>query len=433
MSDSSSLPPPSSSSLPPCEPVSKDPSGAFTATEGRSGIELSIPQKEEEKIPLTWREAWEASPGPRNGRESLLLFIKALFMGMANIIPGVSGGTIAFITGIYEDLLAAIASVDQRFVVRLLQGEGKAALATLHVRFLIPVALGVGISVVAGAHIIHYLFQHHAIPTWSFFFGLIVASGILIAVRVKGWTGRRILALLLGCGIAYGVINLIPVETPKTWWFVFFAGAIAILAMLLPGISGGYLLLLLNQYVYITGAIKDPWKIESLVVLLAFGAGTLIGLAASARAIQYLLARWHVATLCALTGFVFGSLPAIWPWKQTTALLVVHGKPKALRQINILPSESEKAYELRVQFAEKCVPAETKWQNDAELNYHLRFLEIIEDKGEALRFRAVGPPPRLGEAIVFAWVGLILVLVLEGWAAREGSSSEGKERETDES
>ncbi|MCP4692695.1 MAG: DUF368 domain-containing protein, partial [Desulfobacterales bacterium] len=226
---------------------------------------------------LSWKEALFSSPGPSTSRAAAVLFLKGICMGSADIIPGVSGGTIALITGIYEDLLRAIRSADVFMVKQLLRLDVKGAVARMHIRFLCCLFLGVVLALVSLARLMNYLLHHFPVPTWSLFFGLIIASIIIVWKRVETRGTGEGAAFIAGAAAALVIVNLIPVSTPEEAWFIFFSGMIAICAMILPGISGAFILLVLGKYAFITGVLKNPFIPENMLIILVFCAGCLTG------------------------------------------------------------------------------------------------------------------------------------------------------------
>ncbi|MBN2714027.1 MAG: DUF368 domain-containing protein [Planctomycetes bacterium] len=258
-------------------------------------------------------------------------------MGAADIIPGVSGGTIAFVTGIYDNLVDAIASFDAGFVRAVLSLNFKEALARSHLRFLLPLLLGIGTAIVSMAKLMHDLMEHHPVPTWSLFFGLIAASIIYIGKKIEHWPSAAPL-LALGIAGAYIIVGLIPVETPDAWWFIILCGMIAICAMILPGISGSFLLLILGKYAYVTGAVKEPFAAGSIQILLLFGLGCVVGITSFSRLLRFFLKHYHNLTMAVLTGFMIGAMRKVWPWKETIRQEMINGKMKTLEEANILPA-----------------------------------------------------------------------------------------------
>ena len=276
------------------------------------------------------------SPGPKTFTEHAYLFFKGVGMGTADIVPGVSGGTIAFITGIYEALLTAIASINSRLVQQVLRLNLKQALAGLHLRFLVTLVCGIALAVISTSHLMHYLLTEHAVQTWSVFFGLITASILVVAHSInKRFTTFP--ALILGAILAYGITGLIPLYTPEEPWFIFFSGMIAICAMILPGLSGSFILLILGKYAFITAALRNPFNPDNLEIILIFITGCLVGILGFSRILRYGLARWHDYTLALLTGIMLGSMRKVWPWKITLESQIIRGKEHVLREENVWP------------------------------------------------------------------------------------------------
>jgi putative membrane protein len=276
------------------------------------------------------------SPGPKTFTEHAYLFFKGVGMGTADIVPGVSGGTIAFITGIYEALLTAIASINSRLVLQVLRLNLKQALAGLHLRFLVTLVCGIALAVISTSHLMHYLLTEHAVQTWSVFFGLITASILVVAHSInKRFTSFP--ALILGAILAYGITGLIPLYTPEEPWFIFFSGMIAICAMILPGLSGSFILLILGKYAFITAALRNPVNPDNLETILIFITGCLVGILGFSRILRYGLARWHDYTLALLTGIMLGSMRKVWPWKITLESQIIRGKEHVLREENVWP------------------------------------------------------------------------------------------------
>mgnify|MGYP006104193885 FL=1 len=284
----------------------------------------------------TWKKAWMTSPGPKTFTEHAYLFFKGVGMGTADIVPGVSGGTIAFITGIYETLLTAITSINSRLILQVLRLNLKQALAGLHLRFLVTLVCGIALAVISTSHLIHYLLTEHAVQTWSVFFGLITASILVVAHSInKRFTTFP--ALILGAILAYGITGLIPLYTPEEPWFIFFSGMIAICAMILPGLSGSFILLILGKYAFITAALRNPVNPDNLEIILIFITGCLVGILGFSRILRYGLARWHDYTLALLTGIMLGSMRKVWPWKITLESQIIRGKEHVLREENVWP------------------------------------------------------------------------------------------------
>jgi putative membrane protein len=244
--------------------------------------------------------------------EYFLLGARGIAMGAADVIPGVSGGTIAFITGIYEELINSIKSVDRQLFL-ILRKEGIAkAWKHLNGNFLVSVFIGIFISIFSLARLITWLLDTHPKYVWAFFFGLIVASALHVGKKITRWNSTSVISLIAGTAVAAYITIATPATTPETWWFVLISGMIAITAMILPGISGSFILLLLGKYEYILSAVKDL-KIGTIVI---FGVGCVIGIVSFSNIISWLFRKYYNATLAILTGFMIGSLNKLWPWKQ---------------------------------------------------------------------------------------------------------------------
>ena len=241
----------------------------------------------------------------------LTVALKGFFMGAANVVPGVSGGTIALITGIYKDIIDALNSLMEKATWKaLLSGDFRGFWKQIHGPFLFWLFLGVLLSVFSLAKLMTYLLEFHPVQTWAFFFGLIVASAILMFRDIKGWGIREVLFTAAGIALGLAVCTLSPTRTPDNGLFVFLCGAIAICTMILPGISGSFILVIMGKYDYIMQAISDlDWR-----VLGFFGVGCVVGILAFSKFLHWLLARFEKQTLLVLLGFVLGSLVKVWPW-----------------------------------------------------------------------------------------------------------------------
>lgn len=255
-------------------------------------------------------------------------------MGAADVVPGVSGGTIAFITGVYEELLDSIKSVNITSI-KVLFKEGPISFwKAVNGNFLLALLTGIIISVVSLARVLKYILAEHPVLIWSFFFGLIVASAVLIAKKITKWSIPTIISVSVGVAIAYYITVVSPSETPEAYWFIFLSGALAICAMILPGISGSFILLLLGKYEFVLNAISD-FKI-SVIATFAVGAG--VGLLSFSNLLSWLLKKHHDLTVALLSGFMIGSLNKVWPWKETISTFVNRkGEVKPLFEKNILP------------------------------------------------------------------------------------------------
>lgn len=268
----------------------------------------------------------------------LILALKGCAMGSADVVPGVSGGTIAFVSGIYGTLIDAIRSFDLVALRLLLRGRFAEFWHHVNGSFLLPVLCGIVVAVFSLARLMTWLLTNHPIEIWSYFFGLIIASALLVAKEVERWDAARIVALLVGIAFAWWITVATPAQTPETWWFVMLSGAIAICAMILPGISGAFILLLLGKYQYIMQAVGDL----NLPVIAVFAVGAAAGIILFSRLLSWLLKRWHDVTVALLMGFMVGSLNKVWPWKECVETFVdSHGKTLPLVESNVLPGRFE--------------------------------------------------------------------------------------------
>ncbi|MGD9280650.1 MAG: DUF368 domain-containing protein [Desulfobacterales bacterium] len=286
---------------------------------------------------MTWKEAFFASPGPASVKKAGLLSLKGLCMGSADVIPGVSGGTIALITGIYEDLIRALKSIDATMVKKALGFDLKGALACVHIRFLLSLFAGIGIAIISLARLMNFLLNHYPVFTWSLFLGLIAASILVVSRKVASWGPGTGISLVVGTAVAAFIVNLMPVTTPETLWFILLCGIIAICAMILPGISGAFILLILGKYEFITATLKNPFLFDNLVIIIIFCLGCLIGLLSFSRLLSYLLTTFHQLTMAFLTGLMVGCMPKIWPWKEILETRIVRGKSHVVWGANTMP------------------------------------------------------------------------------------------------
>lgn len=255
-------------------------------------------------------------------------------MGSADVIPGVSGGTIAFITGIYAELLSSIKSIDLGALKTLFQKGPKAAWIQINGTFLITLLAGILTAILTLAKVIHYLLDHHAVILWAFFFGLILASSLHIGKEINKWGAQSVACLSFGV-ICAGFISLAsPTTVDATYMNIFFAGSIAICAMILPGISGSFILLLMGLYAPVLAAVKELQL--DIMVIFALGAG--IGLMMFSRLLSWLLDHYKDAMFSLLTGFMLGALIKVWPWKDTISVrLNSKGVEVPFEQMNRFP------------------------------------------------------------------------------------------------
>ena len=255
-------------------------------------------------------------------------------MGAADVVPGVSGGTIAFITGIYEELINSIKGINLKAVKLLLTGRWLSFWKQINGNFLLAVFAGIAISVLSLAKVLEYLLENQPVLIWSFFFGLVLASSYVVSRKVIRWRYPKIVALMAGIGIAFYITSVTPTTTTDASWFVIFSGGLASCAMILPGISGSFILLLLGKYTFALHAVNE----RIILDLLLLGAGAVTGLILFANLLSWLLKKYHDITIAVLVGFMIGSLNKIWPWKETLKTIVVEGELKPLVEKNILPN-----------------------------------------------------------------------------------------------
>jgi putative membrane protein len=264
----------------------------------------------------------------RTLKDYLRLYLGGLLIGAADVVPGVSGGTMAFILGIYDELIDAIRSavpfLKDFFTLRFRQ-----AFAVFPWQFLLAVGLGIATAILSLANAMHWALNEHPDYIYALFFGLILASVDSVRRRVRAWNWFNLLmAVLAGIG-AYALVGLSPARTPEALWFVFLSGAIAICAMILPGISGAFILLLLGKYEYVIGALKS----FDLPVILVFMLGAAVGIISFASLLRWLLKHYHDLMVAVLLGFMVGALRKIWPWKLYEPV-----SENFIRETNILPA-----------------------------------------------------------------------------------------------
>ena len=269
----------------------------------------------------------------RTLKDYFFILLKGIAMGAADVVPGVSGGTIAFISGIYQELIDTINKINFK-AFKVLRKDGLvAAFNYINGSFLISLVLGIGISILTLARLFKWLLEEHPIYVWSFFFGLVVASVLFVGKQIEKWNVKTILSIIIGAILAYYITTL-PASTNQTEpWFLVIAGALAICAMILPGISGAFILLLLGAYKPVIDAIHNfDIKKISLVAI-----GAVVGILSFARILKWLFDHQKNVTLAVLTGFIIGSLNKIWPWKQVLSSEMINGKLKILQEKSISP------------------------------------------------------------------------------------------------
>lgn len=248
----------------------------------------------------------------RSVKGRLMLFLKGMAMGAADVVPGVSGGTIAFITGIYQELIDTISYINIASF-RILFKHGIAAFwKAINGNFIVTLLAGIAVSILSLAKLISGQLEANPVAVWAFFFGLVAASIPLVARQVSQWGGLTYFAFGVGAIAAFLITELPVVDNPDAGWYLFMSGAIAICAMILPGISGSFILLLLGTYVVILDAINE----RDFVSIGVFGAGAIVGLLSFSRVLKWMFKRYHDITVALLSGFLLGSLNKIWPWKN---------------------------------------------------------------------------------------------------------------------
>ncbi len=275
-------------------------------------------------------------------KQYLLVLAKGMGMGAADVVPGVSGGTIAFITGIYEELIHSIKSIDMEAVKQFFTGKWGSFWKHINGNFLLAVFAGIFIAIVSLARLLEHLLETHPVLIWSFFFGLILVSSWVVARRIRDWNYGKVVALVAGIGAAFYITSVTPAQTTDAAWFILLAGALASCAMILPGISGSFILLLLGKYAFALNAVNEV-EIGSILLL---GAGAVIGLLSLSRLLSWLFRKYHDGTVAVLAGFMIGSLNKIWPWKETVETVVIDGVTKPLVEKNVLPVAGNSADQL---------------------------------------------------------------------------------------
>lgn len=266
----------------------------------------------------------------------MILASKGFCMGAADVIPGVSGGTMAFILGIYEELLDAIKSFNLGSLRLLLTFRAKAFLESVSWKFLLVLGLGIFTAIFTLARLLAWLLHNTPVLIWSFFLGLILASVVTVSRRVQSWQSLTWLSLITGGIGIYLLVGLVPGTTPNDLWFLFVSGAVAICAMILPGISGSFVLVLMGKYQYILEAVNQ----RDFLILFVVAAGAAVGIAAFSRLLSWLLLRYHDLMVGFLTGLMLGSLRKVWPWKKTLESITdSHGNMLPILEANILPAQ----------------------------------------------------------------------------------------------
>lgn len=270
----------------------------------------------------------------RSLKDYVIISLKGVAMGAADTVPGVSGGTIAFISGIYEELITTIGKVNFSLIKTWRTNGFSAMWKQFNGNFISALLLGILFSVFTIMRLTSYLLDHYPILIWSFFFGLVLASIWFVGRQINKWNFGTITALVLGAGVAYWITTFSAMGGENAWWFLLLAGALAICAMILPGISGAFILVLLGTYQEVTDAVSNfDFK---KILLVAIGA--IVGLLSFSKLLKWLFAKYKNITLAVLTGFIAGSLNKIWPWKEVLQTKVVHDKTIVLSEKTVWPS-----------------------------------------------------------------------------------------------
>jgi putative membrane protein len=267
-------------------------------------------------------------------KNSFSLFLTGFFMGSADIVPGVSGGTIAFVMGIYQQLIETIRFLSGDFLRMLFKGKIKKAFNSIPFNFIIPLGIGIVVAILSLAKVVSFLLEKYPAFIWSFFFGLIIASVLIISRKIKVWNFKKIIIFVLSAFCAFYIVGLVPVTTANTLPMIFLSGSLAICAMILPGISGSLLLVVMGKYEQILNAVIQ----KEIHVLLVFMAGAVVGLSLFSHLLNWMLKHFYDMTLVALMGFMIGSLRKVWPWKEVISYrLNSKGIEVSLSEINIFP------------------------------------------------------------------------------------------------
>lgn len=286
----------------------------------------------------------------RNFIQYLIITAKGLAMGAADVVPGVSGGTIAFISGIYEELIETIHKLDFGFFKLWKKESFLIAWKTYNLPFLVALFSGVAISILSLAKLITWLLSNHPIFVWSFFFGLVIASILYVGKQITKWNLGIYIALIIAAALAYIITLAEPLGTVESSWFLFFAGFVAIIAMILPGISGAFILLLLGAYTAVIGTISQlgegissmNWKLisDALLKIVIFLIGAIAGLKVFSRILNWMFKHHKNLTLAVLTGFMIGALNKIWPWKEVLQYRInSHGEEIPFIEKSIVPTQ----------------------------------------------------------------------------------------------
>jgi len=278
----------------------------------------------------------------KNNTSSISLALKGMAMGIAEVIPGVSGGTIAFITGIYEKLLNTIKAFHPSLLGTFREKGVSGVWSEINGTFLVTLLVGMATGVIVGVFGVSHLLETYPEMLWAFFFGLIISSAIFIGKQVDNWGMTQIVALIVGTAVAYYITVASPAQGNEALWFVFLSGVIAISALILPGISGSFILLLMGMYSFVIPTVKTALKTfdsESLMIVGTFAIGCLVGLMTFSRVLSWTFKNYKNPTLALLTGFMLGSLNKLWPWRNVISTRInSKGKEVPFIEQSVLPS-----------------------------------------------------------------------------------------------
>jgi putative membrane protein len=275
--------------------------------------------------------------GVRKFIDYAIITLKGMAMGAADVVPGVSGGTIAFISGIYEELITSINNISFSLITTLRKQGFNAFWKQLNGNFLVALFFGIFISLFSLATIVSWLLENHPILLWSFFFGLVTASIFFVGKEIKKWNVATIFFFILGTGIAFWITKLPPNENVESLPYLFLSGALAVCAMILPGISGAFILVLLGSYKTILDSVHE----RDLVTVSVVALGAVCGLLSFARLLKWMFKNYRDSTLALLTGFILGSLNKIWPWKRILESKKFDEKVITIKEQSILPQAFE--------------------------------------------------------------------------------------------
>ena len=271
----------------------------------------------------------------RKLKHYLIITLKGIAMGAADVVPGVSGGTIAFISGIYEELLTSISAINWQ-TIKTLKSDGiKGVWKAINGNFLLALLSGIFISIISLAKLISWLLEHKPVMVWSFFFGLVLASILYVGKQITKWSPLVIIALIIGVVLAFYITTLQPLITQNSSpLFMFLAGALAICAMILPGISGAFILVLLGAYKPVLDAVHN----KDIKLLGIVAAGAIVGLLTFSNILKWLFTHYKNSTLAVLTGFILGSLNKIWPWKNVLETKLFDEKLVVIKEVSVFPN-----------------------------------------------------------------------------------------------